>query len=67
MRKKLTGSGRSARDATVNDIQRAINEMKAAVTCLNYCKGIGTELYISKVNALIDEFQSVKSRISGIK
>ena len=55
MRKKISSSGRSARDATVKDLQNSINEMNAAIECLNYIKGLGAELYIEKVNSLIDK------------
>ncbi len=66
MRKKISSSGRSARDATVRDLQNSINEMNAAIECLNYIKGLGAELYIEKVNSLIDKFTGVKNKISRI-
>ena len=66
MRKRITSSGRSARDATVRDLQESIAQMRAAIECLNNVKGLGAELYIERLNKLIDKFTNVKNRIARI-
>ena len=59
-------ANRNARDATVRDLQRAIDEMKAAIQELNRCKGMGAELLINKLNDRIETYSNIKKVISRI-
>ncbi len=63
---EFTSSGRSARDATVRDLQTAINEMNAAIEELSRTKGIGAELYINKLRDRIETYTNIKNILSRI-
>ena len=63
---KLTSSGAGAVSDTVNDLQKAINEMNAAIAELNSCKGLGAELYIEKLNSMVSTYTNIKNVIGRI-
>ena len=64
MRIRMTNSGKSARNETVNDLKNAVNEIDAAITELNKCPGLGAPLYIKRLEDLKKRYSNLKNQIS---
>ena len=63
---QITSAGITARDAIVNDLAKAIDEINNAIAELQKCKGLGAELYITKLNDLIKTYTNIKSLIASV-
>ncbi len=63
---EISSSGKNARNATVNDLKKAIEEINLAIDELNKCKGLGAEIYIDRLESMIKTYKRIKSIIAAI-
>lgn len=63
---RLTSSGRSAKNATISDLQKAIAKMEEAQAWISQCQGMGAEIYTAKLQERIETYRSLKSKIGRI-
>lgn len=62
----ITSGGRRAKEATIRDLNKAIESMNNAIFQLNRVKGLGAERYIKEVNERIDRYTKVKNNLSKL-
>ena len=60
----MNQKGRNAKNATANDLTKAIAEMEAAASDLKKTTGLGAELYLSRLNSMIQKFTSIRDRFN---
>lgn len=63
----LTRRGQDNANAVCKNLDTAINELESARVYLSKIKGMGTELYIERLNELISNYRNVKRVIRGLR
>jgi hypothetical protein len=61
---KMNQKGQNAKNATANDLSKAIEEMEAAASELGKCTGLGTEIYLTRLDSLKEKFTKVRDRFN---
>jgi len=60
----MNQKGRNAKAAAANDLTKAIAEMEEAAAELRKCKGLGVELYLSRLDSMIQKFSNIRDRFN---
>ena len=60
----MNQKGRNAKNATANDLTKAIAEMEAAADDLRKCSGLGEQLYLTRLNSLKEQFIKIRDRFN---
>ena len=63
----LTRNGQENANTVIMHLDTAIDELEGAISELSKIEGMGTELYIARLQKLIGNYQGVKTAIRALR